>query len=102
MAVTIKNGFRVVTGLDFVNAQDMRLQNPGISNAPSYEELKTLQITDRVKVCCNGEYFWTQVVHIDYDTLIARLETYPLRQVKLNYWDHVEYHKHHIFETQKS
>jgi hypothetical protein len=46
---------------EFVDAQQMHIENPSTFEAPSKEELDNLKKGDSVKVCAAGERFWCTV-----------------------------------------
>ena len=88
----------VIRGLPFVNAQKMRERHPETFEAPSYEELTAIKPGDYLKVCLNEERFWTKVVSISRDAIIATVEN-DLVINNLPCDTLVEFHKHHIFTT---
>jgi len=60
-----------------VDAQLMHKNNPNTFHVPTLEELSKIKINDLVKICpdCEEtERFWTQVVEIDGEKIIARID----------------------------
>lgn len=90
-----------ITGLAFINAQEMREQNPRTFEAPTYEELQALKIGDNVKVCLNDERFWTIIKNIEGDAITASVDNdlvLPANK-SLTFGTLITFHKHHIYST---
>lgn len=83
--------------LIFTNAQELKLENPGLSDAPSEEELADLLVGDDVKVCINDlERVWAEVIEINGNEVTATLDSSPVL-VDLQYGDEVDFKKHDIY-----
>ena len=83
--------------LIFTNAQELKLENPGLSDAPSEEELADLSVGDNVKVCINDlERVWAEVIEINGNEVTATLESSPVL-VDLQYGDEIDFKKHDIY-----
>ena len=83
--------------LIFTNAQELKLENPGLSDAPSEEELADLSVGDNVKVCINDlERVWAEVIEINGNEVTATLESSPVL-VDLEYGDEIDFKKHDIY-----
>jgi hypothetical protein len=57
--------------LEFVDAQEMQKKHPDTFEAPTTEKLNTIELGSLVKVCTCDERFWTKVIGIDNDTIVA-------------------------------
>jgi hypothetical protein len=62
------------------------------------DEIKEMKVGDYVKICDGYERFWTTVVEIDGDTIIATVSNVLLGD-KMNYKDLVSYKKYNIYEV---
>lgn len=83
--------------LIFTNAQELKLENPGLSDAPSEEELADLSVGDNVKVCINDlERVWAEVIEINGNEVTATLENSPVL-FDLQYGDEIDFKKHDIY-----
>jgi len=49
---------------EFIDAQQMALENPQTFEAPTDKELKNLKIGDYAKICHNEERFWVEVLKV--------------------------------------
>lgn len=83
----------------FENAQKLKEQHPETFEAPTREELDSIQEGSSVKVCTNDERFWTVVTKIDGDNIKATVDNDLVRtkQHGLRYGDVIEFTKDNIY-----
>lgn len=80
----------------FVDAQKMAKEHPGTFEAPSKEDLKALKKGDTVKVCINGERFWTVIEKIEKNKIVA-LVANILISTPAELGDRITFEKRHVY-----
>ncbi|NLR94902.1 hypothetical protein [Flammeovirga agarivorans] len=78
------------------NAQDLRIKHPDTFSAPNKEELDNLKVHDIVKICYEAERFWTRVLKVEGDKVIASVDN-DLLNPSLSYKDIVIFNKNNIY-----
>lgn len=59
---------------DFVDAQLMHKEHPKTFEVPSKKELNALKPGDIVKVCADGERFWTKIESVKGNDITATVD----------------------------
>jgi TusA-related sulfurtransferase len=90
----------------FEDAQALRLLHPETFDAPSYEDLQKLKKGDIVKVCVEGERFWSTIKEIhedDANTVVAIVDNDLVRTHLhgIKYKDELSFHKNNIYSIFK-
>ena len=90
----------------FEDAQALRLLHPETFDAPSYEDLQKLKNGDVVKVCVEGERFWTTIKEIhgdDANTIVAIVDNDLVRTHLhgIKYEDEIIFRKNDIYSIYK-
>lgn len=86
--------------MEFINAQQQKLDNPNTFDAPSQDELDAIKLDDSLKVCIGGERFWTTVTEVKGQQIKAIVDNHLINceEHGLDYGDEVEFNKHHIYD----
>ena len=59
---------------EFLDAQQMKKENPNTFWAPNQKEMDSLQSGQFVKICENRERFWVELTGVDGDILVGRVD----------------------------
>jgi len=59
---------------ELVNAKYMSEQYPETFDVPSDTELNNLKSGDLVKICVNRERFWVEIISINQDKILTRID----------------------------
>ncbi len=88
---------------EFVDAQEMHKKNPKTFDAPSEDELNGIEVGDNVKVSCNNERFWIQVVSIDGDKIEGAVNNDLIQEAneELTYGTVVTVEKKNVYDIYK-
>lgn len=57
--------------VNFIDAQQMKKEHPDTFEAPNQKELNKIKVDSLVKICVEGERFWTVVTKVENDTITA-------------------------------
>lgn len=81
----------------FEDAMHMHQLYPETFDVPSAEELNELKIGDSVKLCCNGERFWTKIIDMIDGKFLGVVNNRLVRNVQINMGSIVEFERRHIY-----
>lgn len=81
---------------EFIDAQQMHIDNPDTFWAPSQEELDALQGGHYVKICENQERFWVELEEVDGDKLTGRVDNDLVNSHSFKYNDKISFEKKNV------
>lgn len=83
---------------NFENAQELQKANPETFSAPSAQDLAGLTRGTFVKVCLNDERFWSIIISIEKDSIIARVNNELVLAQPFKCGDVIEFHGCNIYQ----
>jgi len=85
-------------GVEFVDVQEMHLLHPKTFSAPSRADLRRIRVGSVVKVACNQERFWTEVVRVRGREVTATVANILVCKQPFNNGDLIHFQKRHVFD----
>ena len=82
---------------NFVDAVETHKLHPETFKIPSEKHKKQIQPGDFVKVCHNGERFWTKIKDINESKIIAFVDNDLICPQPFKYGDIIEFEHRHIY-----
>ena len=89
---------RTIMDTGFVDAMQRHKEFPHTFQVPRKAELNKLKPGQLVKVCHNGERFWTIIKTIDGKSITATVDNALVMEQPFQFGDVISFEKRHIFD----
>lgn len=97
----IRPNEKVIEGVHFESAQENAKRYGPRFEAPSWEDLRSIQVGQYVKVCHNDERFWVIVLKLlEHDEVIGRIDNRLVNQHPFNINDLIRFKLEHVYTYQ--
>lgn len=89
---------KLFTNVELNDAQKLAKKHPNTFEAPTQEQLNSIEIGDTVKICDGEERFWTIVKELKEDHIVAEVNNKLIGDQEYNLGDLIQFTKNNIYE----
>ena len=83
---------------NFIDAQEMHLNNPKTFSVPSMSELDKIQADWFVKLCHASERFWVKVTDVNENIITGKISNKLSDKQPFKYDDIIQCEKRHVYD----